>query len=244
MSTLEKSVYKYMRGRSIKAILFDMDGTLFDTELKMNELIHKLVREHYNMDIAFSDEELAGLSCAQKVTHVLGKEDPDFLSKVIKIASSEYPKMAVPIEGVVYFLGRMKKQGFKIAVCTNGEIDLLKEAFEKLEVEFDLLQGTSGGDVKKKPEPDVYLTGMKKLGVSPEEVLIIEDSKPGIDSANAAGIPAGHIIEFDQYQIAKNTENRFHGWEDFAFDPRSVDREDLEVHEHPNENKIKELRTN
>jgi HAD superfamily hydrolase (TIGR01509 family) len=229
-----------MRGRDIKAILFDMDGTLFDTELKMNELIHNLVREHYNLDIVLSDEELAGLSCAQKVEKVLGKEDPDFLNTVIKIASSEYPKMAQPIEGVIYFLGRMKKQGFKIAVCTNGEIDLLKEAFEKLEVEFDLLQGTNGGDIRKKPEPDVYLEGMKKLGVTTDEVLIIEDSKPGINSAIAAGITEGHIIEFDQYKINQNTQNRFHGWEEFAFDPRAVDREDLSAL--PNENEIQELR--
>jgi HAD superfamily hydrolase (TIGR01509 family) len=224
---LETSVYKYMRGKSIKAILFDMDGTLFDTELKMNNLIRNLCAEHYNMEINCTDEELAGLSCAQKVTKVLGNEDLDFIGQVNKIASAEYPKMATPIEGVIYFLGRMKKQGFKIAVCTNGEIQLLKEAFEKLKVEFDLLQGTSDLDVKKKPSPDVYLKAMVKLGLDPQDVLVIEDSQPGIVSAKAANIPEDNIIEFDRYEVNKNTQNRFFGWEQFAFDPRSVDREDL-----------------
>jgi len=225
--TLETSVYKYMRGRAIQAILFDMDGTLFNTEHKMNKLIKNLCKEHYHMEIIATDEELAGLSVAQKVEHVLGKEDTEFLNKVITIASAEYPKMADPIEGVIYFLGRMKKQGFKIAVCTNGEIELLKEAFHKLEVPFDLLQGTNGGDVKKKPSPDVYLTAMEKLDITVEEVLVIEDSAPGIQSAKNAGIPETHIIEFDQYKMNEKTDNRFHHWEQFAFDPRAVDREDL-----------------
>lgn len=229
--SLETSVYRYMRGKDIQAILFDMDGTLFNTEHKMNALIKDLCLEHKNLTITQTDEELAGLSVAQKVEKVLGGPDADFLNKVITIASAEYPKMAEPIEGVIFFLGRMKKQGFKIAVCTNGEIELLKEAFEKLNVEFDILQGTNGGDVKKKPSPDVYLTAIYKLNLNINDVLVIEDSQPGIDAALAAKIPEENIIEFDQYEMDKNTDNRFFGWEQFAFDPRAVDREDLDSKE-------------
>lgn len=229
--SLETSVYRYMRGKSIKAILFDMDGTLFNTELKMNQLIKDLCREYKDLDVKLTNEELAGLSVAQKVEKILGEFDAGFLDQVITISSREYPKMADPIEGVIYFLGRMKKQDFKIVVCTNGEINLLKDAFNKLEVEFDLLQGTNGGDVKKKPSPDVYLTAMEKLNLTKEDVLVIEDSKPGIDAAIAAGIPTENIIEFDQYKIEENTNNRFFGWEQFAFDPRAIDREDLSPEE-------------
>lgn len=224
MSKLKSSVYKYMRNKDIKAILFDMDGTIFNTELKMNKLIHSLIKKHYNIDIYISDEELAGLSCAQKVIKILGKEDIDFVHKVLSIASAEYPKMAEPIDGVIYFLSRMKAQGFKIAVCTNGEIDLLKEAFDKLHVKFDLLQGTTEADIKKKPAPDVYITAIEKLNLQKEQVLVIEDSTPGIESATAAGVPKNNIIVFDQYKISKNTKNRFHGWDDFAYDPRTKDR--------------------
>ena len=79
--------------------------------------------------------------------------------------------------------------GLKIAVCTTSNEQAAKAITEKIlkDVKFDLVLA---GDVvsKKKPDPEIYNLALSKLGLRPEEVFVVEDSKNGVAASKAAGL--------------------------------------------------------
>jgi beta-phosphoglucomutase-like phosphatase (HAD superfamily) len=79
--------------------------------------------------------------------------------------------------------------GLQIAVCTTSNEQAAKTVTEKIlsDIKFDLVLA---GDVvsKKKPDPEIYNLALSKLGLKPEEVMVVEDSKNGVAASKAAGI--------------------------------------------------------
>jgi HAD superfamily hydrolase (TIGR01509 family) len=87
-----------------------------------------------------------------------------------------------------YALSRLKAEGFKMAVCSNSVMKTVTMMMDKssLSQYFDTL--ISNQDVtKSKPDPEMYLRCMAKLGVTPQETLILEDNDHGIKAALASG---------------------------------------------------------
>lgn len=87
-----------------------------------------------------------------------------------------------------FLLGRLKEKGLKLAVCSNSirrTVELMMEKARLIDY-FDLLMSNQDV-VNGKPNPEIYLKAMNKLGVSPEECLIVEDNQNGIKAAKAAG---------------------------------------------------------
>lgn len=220
-----QTIFHFMRGKNIKAVLFDMDGTLFDSEVGSIEIIKELALEHHGIKSEATFEELTGLAYREKITKVLGFEDPKILDLALKIGSDMYAEIAEPIAGVSECLIglSLSPNNLKLAVCTNGYMDLLRPAFQKLPVTLDLYQGTDNGE-KKKPEPDVFLAALKYFDIKPEEALVAEDSLIGVSAALAAKIPEDNILIFDPTQIYEEKETRFTSWEEFSHDERAEPR--------------------
>lgn len=213
-----KNIFHFMRGKEIKAVLFDMDGTLFDSEVKSIDMMKKLVLDTKGVKSNTNFNELAGLDYKSKLTKILGYHDEELFEKVMLEGNKNYALMAEPISGVNNCLHQLKENGLKLAICTNGYPDMLKPAFEKLEVSLDLYQGSIG--MRKKPEPDVYLAALSKLKIKPQDTLVVEDSLIGISAALAAGIPEDNILIFDSADLHKNFDRRFTSWVDFSRDER------------------------
>ena len=94
-----------------------------------------------------------------------------------------------------YALSRLKREGYLLAVCSNSKRKTIIEMMERAELleYLDLIM--SNEDVEKaKPNPEIYITTMKKLNLQPEECLILEDNKNGIAAAIASG---GHLLKID-----------------------------------------------
>ena len=91
-----------------------------------------------------------------------------------------------------YALSMLKAEGYRLAVASNS-IRLTIETMMKLaRLDGYLETITSNQDVKSgKPDPEIYLNTMAKLGVQPDECLILEDNEHGIRAANASG---GHLL--------------------------------------------------
>ena len=178
----------------IKAVIFDMDGVLVDSE-PFHIQNEKMIFKKLGLDI--SDEEHTGymgvatdvmwkmivsdkkLSLDIKETTALTiKESLYFLQSLPKIE---------PMPGLIGLLENLKQQQFPMAVASSSDPGTIEIILEKsgLRKYFDFaVSSVEAG--KSKPEPDVFLYAAKLLNVSPENCLVIEDSKNGIKAAKSA----------------------------------------------------------
>ena len=91
--------------------------------------------------------------------------------------------------GIHRFMKEAMDAGLKIAVCTTSNEQAAKAITEKIltDIKFALVLA---GDVvsKKKPDPEIYNLALSKLGLRPDEVFVVEDSKNGVAASKAAGL--------------------------------------------------------
>src|SRR3972149_3849318 len=98
-----------------------------------------------------------------------------------------------------------REAGLKIGVCTTSNEQAAKAITEKIlkDIKFEIVLA---GDVveKKKPDPEIYNLALSKLGLRPEEVFVVEDSKNGVKAAKAAG--ANVIVTTNHYTEKEDVE--------------------------------------
>lgn len=197
----------------MKAVIFDMDGVLVDTEpLYMHYVLEFYQRFHQNL--TYKEVcRLAG-SSSYDSWKMMGewwypKKTPEemeqFYTMHIDHEKIEYTQILNPF--VAYILPRLKQKGYRLAIASSSSLKDIEEMCEvnHLEKYFDvLISGTSFR--KSKPDPEIYLHTMELLGVTPKECFIIEDSSYGIEAGKKAG----------GYVIAKKDER-------FGFDQNKAD---------------------
>lgn len=178
----------------IKAVLFDMDGVLIDSEpIYMHQTIDFF--QHHGINVDHSELlKLPGSS------HQLGLEiqaswwhetiAPEKLDELLELyyrdQSLTYSEFLNP--HVKYMLPRLKQAGLQLAVASSSSLEAVNEMVEGCAIKeyFDFL--ISGQDLhKSKPDPAIYLLAMEKLNVRPEECIVIEDSNYGIEAGKRAG---------------------------------------------------------
>ncbi|GAB1452145.1 HAD family hydrolase [Draconibacterium sp.] len=178
----------------IKAVIFDMDGVLVDSE-PFHIQNEKLMFKKMGLDI--SDEEHVGyMGTATDVmwTQIINDKNLDLdVAETTALAISEsilflrsLPKID-PMPGLLDLLDNLKEKQIPIAVASSSdpetiEILLTKSGLKKY-FEYAVSSVEAG---KSKPEPDVFLYAAKLLAISPEHCLVIEDSKNGVRAAKAA----------------------------------------------------------
>lgn len=178
----------------IKAVLFDLDGTVLDTEKLLvrywcqaaNEAGFPMRREH-----ALELRSLSFIYAEPLLKRWFGEE-----CSYRKLRERRMELMAAHIEryglevktGIPALLEYLGKNGYRRAVVTATNAERAAEYLKKagLYGAFDDL--ISAHMVKRgKPEPDVYLYAAKRLGLSPGECVAVEDSPNGVRSASGAG---------------------------------------------------------
>jgi beta-phosphoglucomutase len=183
----------------IKAILFDMDGVLIDAKDWHYEALNKAL-DPFGMTID-RDAHLAtydGLPTRDKL-EILTKSRglPTGLHAFINDLKQTYTiELAYlrcrPMFAHQRALARLKADGLKLAVCSNSvraSVELMMR-LSQLDKHLDLM--LSNQDVTRaKPDPEIYLTAMRNLGVQPNECLILEDNEHGIAAARAS---LGHVM--------------------------------------------------
>jgi putative hydrolase of the HAD superfamily len=170
--------------RSVKAVIFDMDNTLFDfVEAKIRAC--KAVCDHLGMD---DERELLNYFLRRKHDFESYENIADYLKdkgiyndKLFEECCKIYEEVKLatikPYPDVKYVLEKLKKAGLKLAVVTdalNGNATKrLKKAglFEYFDV---IVSADQSG--KRKPEPDSIILALEKLGVKPEEAILVGDS--------------------------------------------------------------------
>ncbi len=178
----------------LKAILFDMDGVIADTE-PLHFLSVKKTMEEYNINL--SDgllKEFIGM-CESGIWKLVKKRynidlPIDFLEKKRKVHLIKIIKEKVtPARGLASLLKEIKKANMKTALVSSSGRQVIDAILKKLNLTeyFDVI--VSGNDViDKKPHSEPYIKAMKALQVLSEESIAIEDSDKGITSARNTGI--------------------------------------------------------
>lgn len=197
---------------TLRALIFDMDGTLFDTESfhtkaflrigedfqirpplpleeihsllvgKADHLVYEVVKKWSGFPESWSAEEFVRV----KSNHLL-----DLLKSIS-------PELYFPLE-LASLLKEAKAQGFKLALVTSSEKVITKEllGLANLWESFDLIL-TRDDCPHHKPHPWPYLHALKTLGLNSLDAVIFEDSAVGIEAAEAAG---AHVVKVEWHPL-------------------------------------------
>ena len=180
---------------NIKAVLFDIDGLMVDTEsLATEAFIHSAKKQGYDMT---KEETLMVLGFTTKSIHefwenyfknsdVSGKQLVDDHYKYIEnVLFTTGPKKMPYIEELLKYL---KENNYKVAVASSSNMNHIINNMEKTGLKKYIDEFASGAEVKNgKPAPDVFLLAAERLGVEPKKCLVLEDSKAGVIAGSSAG---------------------------------------------------------
>lgn len=182
--------------RSVKAIIFDMDGVLVDSEPFHIEIEKRMFRK---MGLDVSDKEHAGYmgtatdvmwrSIIEKRNLALDVDELTRLTVQEGIPFFKSFEKIEPMPGLEKLLKRLLKAKIPMAVASSSDAETVQVITEKSGLRKYFRYAISSSEVgKSKPEPDVFLHAAKLLGEKPANCLVIEDSKNGIKAAKAAGM--------------------------------------------------------
>lgn len=181
----------------LRAILFDHDGTLVNSEPIHYQLWCKVLdRYGISMSKEVFNSQCAGLPTIANATEIVRRygleiaaeelaEEKHTITKAF-LVDNAYPLMP----GVVDAINEFVTQGLKLAVVTGANNHSVGATVRSYDFSRHFEFIISADDVQKsKPEPECYLLALEKLGLNPEECLAIEDTEHGLLAAVQAGIP-------------------------------------------------------
>lgn len=179
------------------AVIFDMDGVIFDSEIKVVECWQDTAAKYHIEDIESTCRACLGLNREAAKAIFQEKYGADFpydtyKSEMSALFHARYGEGRLPLKpGVEDLLAYLKTMGKKLALASSTRSEIVRRELDDagLLSYFDVV---IGGDMvtQSKPEPDIFLKACDKLDVAPEDAYGIEDSYNGIRALSAAGIRA------------------------------------------------------
>ena len=190
---------------NIKALIFDMDGVIFDTERVYLNTWIKVFKDYgyeMSMEIYTSVMGTGRKNVKNVFLDVFGqdlpinemyKEKDDQLLDIIR-------KGQVPLkEGAKELLSAARKKGYKIALATSANRERLDIQLKTKDMEqyFDAI--VCGDDISKgKPDPEIFLKACYKLDLKPENCIVIEDSPAGTKGAYDGKFTGFHVEDLKE----------------------------------------------
>ena len=174
--------------RRLKAALFDLDGTLMDTEGQYSVFWGATARK-YRPDVPQLEQLIKGTTLTQIYANYF--PDPQWQQEITKKLDAWEAQMHYEFyPGVLDFLKDLKRNGVKCAVVTSSNIPKLesvKRQIPELDALFDKVL-TAEDFTASKPEPDCYLLGAKTFDADVDECVVFEDAYTGLQAGMASGI--------------------------------------------------------
>ncbi|HEX4895668.1 MAG TPA: HAD-IA family hydrolase [Solimonas sp.] len=209
---------------SLQAILFDVDGTLADTEALGHRPAYNRAFRKLGLGFRWGPKLYRKLLkqpggrerlkyYVQHYQPELGAESEEvqrnldgWVAKVHELKSHYFKRFMrhgrVPLRpGIARLMREARARGLKIGIVTNASLKTLKPVLRYSmgpELAAEIAVIASGEEVKhKKPAPDLYLLALQRLGVAAHECVALEDSEMGLEAAAGAGIRAVVTVNSD-----------------------------------------------
>ncbi|NPV41186.1 MAG: HAD family phosphatase [Anaerolineae bacterium] len=182
-----------MKHDCLQVVLWDMDGVLIDSHYAHFLSFEKAFNK---FGIIFKKEEYAGMFGMANNRMIQRMTDTPLTDAMIEEIDREKDiffrescatEVSI-IKGVVGWLDEFRKDGIRQAVASSGSYENLRSILDSLHLLSYFDATASGDEYPPKPEPGVFLAAARKLGVAPENCLVIEDSLVGVQAAAAAGM--------------------------------------------------------
>jgi HAD superfamily hydrolase (TIGR01509 family) len=181
----------------LKAVIFDMDGVIIDSEpthMKLeNEAYKKL-----GIDVSTDEHHSFVGTTSYYMWEVLKNKYNlnQTLEELVDYDRNIYFKYLVSdeceiilIDGVKELIKNLYENGVKLAIASSSPLNVIEAIAKKFKIEQYFEAFVTGDFVKKsKPEPDIFIYASEKLGVSPRNCVVIEDSHNGVLAAKKAGM--------------------------------------------------------
>ena len=197
------------------AVIFDLDGVLADSEPWWNQIDAKLLAEYgvsyrgeyhrnvlgvsYRLAVEFYKNAFQISASAEELMRQRGEIAPDFFANRVDL----FPSAKTTLE-------QLREMKLALAVATSSVSASARPLLERTGIRSLFSVVITGDEVQQgKPHPDIYLRAAKKLGISPEACLVIEDSLAGIAAGKAANmrvaaIPDRRFVDPRDYEKESN----------------------------------------
>jgi len=175
----------------VRAVIFDIDGTLIDSLDVIAESLVEAAKEiGYNIE-SKDVKKLIGMPGKEIVKQLLKVSDPQQIKEILekweKNQRKIYAKRVKLYPKVKETLEYLKSRGFKLAAATSLTSDKAKEILRMFNIEKYFDTYVAADDVKEgKPSPDVFLEAVRRLDVKNEECIVVGDTEYDILAAKAA----------------------------------------------------------
>jgi beta-phosphoglucomutase len=191
----------------IKAVIFDCDGVLVDTEY-LKFLAWQKALASVDIELSIEEYKVVAGNSSKKIHEMLQKmKNLDIPEEVIHLRRVKYQELQVqgvpPINETIEFVRHLSQNksflGIKLGLASSASKNeiLLNLKHIGLEHEFDVivsgsddLEEYTDSEGTNKPKPYIYLESSKRLNISPKHCLVFEDTEAGIEAANTAGMIA------------------------------------------------------
>lgn len=184
-----------MTGPHIEAIIFDMDGLLVNTEPVYWAAARELARRRGIMHVSQESlNRMMGIGRLHSLQILIDEAKlpnttaEQLLEEREIIMADLYGRGGIePMPGVRELLARFAPT-LKLAIATNSAMHLVKLVLAQTGIAnyFEVVQ--SGDDIRNgKPDPEIYLAAMGRLGIAPSKCIVLEDTEPGCISGHRAG---------------------------------------------------------
>ena len=179
----------------IKAIIFDMDGLMIDSERVTFECYQERLKD---MNLTMDEEFYKTLlgkpikGIYQRFYDVYGNDFPiqNVIQDVHQLMAERFETEGVPVKkGLVELLHYLKDNNYKTIVATSSNRDRVDKILAQAKITEFFDDSICGDEVTKgKPNPEVFLKSCQKLGVNVDEAIALEDSEAGIQASYDANI--------------------------------------------------------
>lgn len=191
----------------IKAVIFDMDGLMIDSEPIQSKSFESVLTE-YGIQPEYQKNgliQIIGVRAGDnwkriKELHQIPESIDVLLEKKQKTYIELLKENIKPSDGLIDLLKLLREQDLKMAIASSSSMEHIMLIINSLEISDYFDEIVSGDDVVNgKPDPEIFLKAAENLNIPPEHCLVLEDAETGVQAAHAAGmkiiaVPTHHTL--------------------------------------------------